>query len=257
MVAWVIFVMISGLGVRLFGLRWDFQTVAELGESFGVLGAIMAGIAVYFTWEALTDERAETTRLRKREADRDDADRLRDLAREARIDEERLRDKELTFFRMLELRREILNDAQVDGHRGIRAFQSLYYGYQKIMKDMDRTDSSESIKFGQKYAEYQQKFSYFLDHYFRFSYHILRFVNESFSYERAYQYVRILRAQLSSAEQFNIALNAIYGAGKDKMLPLINKYGLIHNMPDGDAALILGFNAGLEEGAFASHASEG
>ena len=41
-IAWTIFVMVSGVGIHLFGLSWNFQAVAELGEAFGVLAAVMA-----------------------------------------------------------------------------------------------------------------------------------------------------------------------------------------------------------------------
>jgi len=239
-VAWVLLIILSGLGVRVGG-PWDFEVVAHLGEAFGGLSALMAGLAAYFTLQALNDERAETKRLRAREARRDKADAERDLQQNTRISEERLRDLELTYFRMLEFRREILDDVQIGDLAGIKAFRNLKNSYNNL---------EQSEQFRDRYLTQYNNFDAVLGHYFRFTYHLIKFANESFDFPKAYSYVRMLRAQLSSGEQFLIALNAIFGEGKEKMLPLINRYGLLHNMPEADKARLIAFQAGLEPTAF-------
>jgi Putative phage abortive infection protein len=223
--AWLTLVVISGQGVRLFGWTWDFQTVGQLGDSFGALSAVMASLAAIFTLQALQDERAETKRLRDREKARDAA--------------ERERDHELTFFRMLDLRREILADADFSDFTATR--------FNFVVKAEDRE------KFQETYKNYQNGIGIYIDHYFRFTYHILKFVDSAFEFPRAYFYSRLLRAQLSSGEQFMIAMNALFGAGRDKMLPLIEKYGFLHTMSDGDRDLLLKLDAGLDRSAFESH----
>ena len=235
------FIVVSGTGYRLGGWGWDFETVAQLGEAFGGLSALMAGLAAYFTLQALQDERAETKLLRARDARRDALDAERDRVQRLRVEEERLRDLELTFFRMLELRRDILTDVKIGVPIGIAAFKSLRSGYNGF------------VNIGQYKNQYTANYTNFdtvLGHYFRFTYHIMKFAKESFDFGKAYFYIRILRAQLSSGEQFMIALNAMFGGGQDKMLPLINEFGLLHNMPEGDKERLIALNAGLEQSAF-------
>lgn len=244
--AWLAFVLASGTGLHLFGWTWDFETVGQLGDAFGGLSAFMASLAAMFTLQALNDERLEARRLRAREEERDAVEVERDRTQQQRISEERRRDLELTYFRMLELRRDILSDVQIGPAAGVSAFRNLESVYSQL---------AHSAQFYGQYQSHYQNFDHVLGHYFRFTYHIVRYLDESFDFERAYFYVRILRAQLSSGEQFMIALNAIYGEGKDKMLPLINKYSLLHTMPEEDKARLIALGVDLQHSAFNSPGS--
>lgn len=239
--AWLAFVVASGAGVRLFGWSWNFETVGQLGDAFGGLSAFMASLAALFTLQALSDERAETRRLREREEARDAVESDRDGQQQERVKEERLRDLELTYFRMLDLRREILDDVQIGEMKGLAAFRPLKHGYHNL---------TEGHQFKARYEAQYVNFDHVLGHYFRFTYHAIKYVDEVFDFERAYAYVRLLRAQLSSSEQFIICVNALFGEGREKMLPLINKYSLLHNMPQEDKARFIGFGEGLEPTAF-------
>lgn len=72
-----------------------------------------------------------------------------------------------------------------------------------------------------------------LGHYFRFTYHIVKFANDSFG-SAAYKYVRLLRAQLSNAELVLIALNCAHGEGADKFARWVERYSLLHNIDESD-----------------------
>ncbi|MEG0890017.1 MAG: putative phage abortive infection protein [Bacteroides sp.] len=75
--------------------------------------------------------------------------------------------------------------------------------------------------------------SYF-DHYFRHLYRIVKFVDESpllaGGFDDKYQYVSMVRAQLSRHELVWLFYNGLSNNGKDKFKPLIEKYSLLKNL---------------------------
>ncbi|MEG1401261.1 putative phage abortive infection protein [Bacteroides sp.] len=75
--------------------------------------------------------------------------------------------------------------------------------------------------------------SYF-DHYFRHLYRIVKFVDESpllaGGFDDKYQYVSMIRAQLSRYELVWLFYNGLSNYGKDKFKPLIEKYSLLKNL---------------------------
>lgn len=280
--AWAVFVAMSGLGFSVGGPIWNFEAVGQLGDSFGSFSALMASLAAMFTLRALLDERAETRRLRraeeqreienekhreelaKREAAREEREqrlaelevrreelelkraemeRGRDEAGKLRDAQERDRDRELTFFRMLELRRDILSGIKYSDHYGVAAFNSWMNSLRNVAEKRKTYD--HIIKYNHNS----------LDHYFRFTYHILRFLADNFSFEKGYVYARILRAQLSNGEQLLIGLNSIYGDGRDKMLPLINAYGLLHTISEPEKVMLHSLGGGELAEAFESPSS--
>lgn len=74
----------------------------------------------------------------------------------------------------------------------------------------------------------------YIGHYFRNMYHIVRFVDETpnsvLSDEEKYNYVRLLRAQLSSFELVLLFYDVMVGEGYSKFRPLIEKYHLLENL---------------------------
>lgn len=80
-----------------------------------------------------------------------------------------------------------------------------------------------------------------IGHYFRVIYNILKYVNDfdkndendeklKFSYKRKKFYTNILRAQLSEHELNLLFYNSISIYGKEKMLPLVEKYELLKHL---------------------------
>jgi len=98
--AWLIGVLASGSGYNPLGVDWNFERTSQFGDSFGGFSALMAGSAAVFSYLAFTATRDENTRLRNRDAERDIADRLRD--------------SELSFFRLCELRQKIVADMAIE-----------------------------------------------------------------------------------------------------------------------------------------------
>jgi hypothetical protein len=232
---WWLFVIASGGGLRILG-PWDFSVTGQLGDSFGILSSLMASFAAIFTYQTLTETRrqaelaeeesaearAATTRAEMRaKTEKFDSDR--------RLEEQRSRDlhrdNEQTFFKLIELRNRVLSELRV-GKSDIRGSDAAAYFVGQI-RDYGAIDS---VAYRNVYNDNEND----LGHYFRTTYHVVRFADERFNNDDAYFYIRLLRAQLSNAELTLIALNCRYGEGREKFGPLVVKYALLHNVSRND-----------------------
>lgn len=155
-----------------------FVTTGQLGDSFGVAGAVMSAIAAIYALKAFQHARAE--------------------AEQAAVSQ-RLRDDELTVFRMLETRRQIIGSFEFSGAKGLAAIQDF--------SEKVREDTLPYFVGGNWGAWlpsiYKKRFEdiaiQHLWHYFRFTYHLVRFIDERFKDpDVAYGYVRMLRRQIAS-----------------------------------------------------------
>jgi Putative phage abortive infection protein len=205
---WAIVVGLSGNGNNWFGMEWDFERTGQLGDSFGVIGALMASLAAYFTFQALTDEKAETAKLRDREFKRDRS--------------ERRNQAENTLFRMFDLRISILDD--------IRKRDVIENSYRRLTSGnlsglFGPVDTTESIL---------QALVPEIGHYLRFTYHIIKYICDNFEKNDRYQYVRLLRAQLSNSEQVIIAFNCAHGEGRGQFHAWVEEFSLLHNLDVSD-----------------------
>lgn len=81
-----------------------------------------------------------------------------------------------------------------------------------------------------------------LSQYFRHLFQLVNFIDEKsiLSYNEKYQYIKLLRAQLSNQEQVILAFNVLSNIGSvwendklDDNKKLITKYNLIKNIPEG------------------------
>ena len=237
---WWIFVGLSGHGV---GWHWDFEATGQLGDSFGILSALMASMAAIFTYQTLVDTRrqasnaeaeAETQRkaaaVARAEAAADRA--AAELRNSARDQAQFRRDSERTYFGLLNLRYQVLADLKTgkgDNQQvGTDAAASMLKRVgPSHYANLDTFTYSEGYKY--MYSIYSND----LGHYFRFTYHIVKFAKDNFG-SSAYQYVRLLRAQLSNAEIVLIALNCAHGEGREKFLKWVEMYSLLHNIDPKD-----------------------
>ena len=71
-----------------------------------------------------------------------------------------------------------------------------------------------------------------LDHYFRYFYRILRYIDDSklIDEEQKYRYACVLRAHLSSYELLVLHYNGLSKVGCDKLKPLMEKYSMLNNI---------------------------
>lgn len=72
----------------------------------------------------------------------------------------------------------------------------------------------------------------YLDHYFRYFYRILRYIDDSklIDDEQKYRYACVLRAHLSSYELLILHYNGLASVGFAKLKPLLEKYSMLNNI---------------------------
>ncbi|MEG8041306.1 putative phage abortive infection protein [Sphingomonas sp. LR59] len=238
---WGLAVLASGAGFNPLNLALNFERIGQLGDAFGVVGAAMATAAAVFTWDTLSLEREETARLRIREAKRDGEDLVRmdaELKRQSDRDlSQRKTAAESTFFRLLDSRLTLLDNVQITfsdasdyllkdtkytGTAAISKFLLEYSSKRELRAD-GLSSHEDRIR-----AAFERHFDA-LGHYFRFTYSIIQFADTKFGKD-AYEYVRILRAQLSDSEQLIIALNCLFGHGQGSFKQFTEKFALLNNV---------------------------
>ena len=226
---WIAIIVASGLGWNPFGVAWNFENSGSFGDSFGPLGAIMAGFAALAAFATLQEQSKQFERIIEREEAEDtrraDQDASTERQRRLRQASESRQLFEQTFFKMLEALREIVKEIDVgtgENRKQSRdAFQAL------VSKLRRRISSSPDLC--ATWLQLANEYKNDLNHYFRFLYHIVVYVDLQESVDR-YSYVRLLRASLSEAELVLLALNCSVGEGVEKFKPLIEKYALLHNL---------------------------
>mgnify|MGYP000182746641 CR=1 FL=1 len=124
------------------------------------------------------------------------------------------------------------------------------YNWRKTKNIEDNNEFSETINnYHNRYIKYYGGHQFRLGHYYRHLFQVVKYVNKQLNidYQTKYDYVKILRAQLSTYEQAVLFLNSLSKMGsvwelnpeidetlKDfnkKDFELITKYNLIKNVP--------------------------
>lgn len=209
-VGWSIIVWQSGLGWNPSGEAWDFESTGQLGDSFGVVGALMGSTAALFAMLTYIESRSQNESLTQREA--------------RRANEEH-------FFRLLDARLSIVSGTSIGPAGKLKVGQEAFESMAKSFTG--RWSGFSPSEAGEHYASKYDSRKGELGHYFRTTYHILKFVDERFGPD-AYHYARLLRAQWSNNEQILIALNCAFGEGSVRFKPLIEKYAMLHNLHESD-----------------------
>lgn len=126
----------------------------------------------------------------------------------------------------------------------------LIYNWRKTKKIPDDSEFSDIVNgYHNRYIKYYGGHQFRLGHYYRHLYQTVKFINTSknISYKEKYDYIKTLRAQLSTYEQAMLFLNSLSKMGNTweispevdaelKTLAkhdfeLITKYNLIKNLP--------------------------
>lgn len=216
---WAAVVLISGAGVNVFSLDWDFENTGQFGDSFGSLSALMASIAALSAIATFREQQRELERLRQK-----------DVADEIRIARSQF---ERTFFQLLDSLRAIVSQIDIIGTGSTKVAHDAFKAiWEVFLRDRQRL-ASDQIAW-QRTAE---RYANDLNHYFRFLYHLITYVDRS-SVDDKYFYVKLVRASLSDAELVLIALNCGYGEGRPKFKPLVERYSLLHNMSEAQRSML-------------------
>jgi hypothetical protein len=218
---WMALLIVAAWAALVYGAakHWPtglkFENTGQFGDSFGVVSAVMSAIAAIYALKAFQQAKSE--------------------AEQAAVSQ-RLRDDELTVFRMLETRRQIIASFEFSGAKGLAAIQAFAEQVREDTLPHFLGGNWGAWLPGVYKARFEDTAIQHLWHYFRFTYHLVRFIDERFKDpDVAYGYVRMLRAELSDAEQQAIALNGLYFGTKPedrRFKPLIERYALLHNISD-------------------------
>lgn len=227
---WAAIVVFSGAGWNPLGIPWSFANSGAFGDSFGPLSAIMAGLAAFAAFEALSEQRLELRRLRDRE-------KSEDLRREKLSRQQRQADRvkqrserrmlfEGTFFNLLGYFRDIAKetDIGIGEHR-----KTSTDAFQRMCTNLVNSYSRSGKDLGVAWGSTIQLHKNDLNHYFRTLYHLISYAEDEKEVD-SYFYVRLVRALLSEAELVLLFANCAVGEGKEKFRPLVIKYALLHNV---------------------------
>lgn len=193
---------------------WDYSFTGQFGDSFGVIGAVMASGAAYFAFRTYRETREANATL---EADRAD---------------ERKRAAEPSYLNLLERRYSALDRVRMnenDAEWSLTWLVKASYGpgapTATVLENYNRSvDRVKNI--GQ---------------YLRFMYHIVSYADRHFEggissgrpavrTDLAYEYIRLFRSQLTDDEILLIAINANTDRGAG-WRAYIERYALLHNLP--------------------------
>lgn len=237
MVCWAWIVWRSGQGWNPSGIAWDFENTAQLGDSFGVLSSIMAAIAAYFAFRTYQSARDDIARLEQRAA-------------------------EPSYLNLLERRFDVLDRVRLSR---MRITMQSTEGFERLgqnaldwivmrLRKPDKSQRPLSARYSKEISGVSG-----LSNLYRFTYHIISYADRQFGQtassepitkdDPAYQYIRLLRAQMSDSELVLVALNCAFGPGHEKFKPLIERYALLHNMNPSDRTLF-GLDDKFEPEAF-------
>ena len=210
--AWALFVLCWSGSFAAGTSHWGMEQFGQFGDSFGLPNAVMVSVAALFTWQALQHDRQQSNQTSAEE----------------------------TFFRLLETRSRLLNQVEYNEKIGVEAFA--------LMQEAILGDGIPSV--AGHYEHLHREASNVLHTYYRITYHALTLIRDRFDAERGYGFAQILRAELSSPEQFLIGVNAAWRY--PKMLKLVENFSLLHTMPMHDWVVIKAVFPAVDESAWKS-----
>ena len=227
---------------------------ALFGDSFGAVNALISAFAFAGVIVAIVIQRNELRLQRKDlELQRNEFSTQNQTLQLQRF--------ENTFFNMLSLQQQIVNDLfysgkdkiwlQKDTEYGvageevidsvvIKGRELFFFSFRKIGHYLTMDDGEKKSVLGMaNYLHFKGIKNYdnsytpsFFDHYFRHLYTIIKFVDKSdfLSFDEKYKYTTMVRATLSRYELVWLYYNGLSFVGRRKFKRLIEKYSLLKNI---------------------------
>ena len=255
---YTLLIIFSIIVIILYAVSWylidiiiiDVNERGQFGDQFGAVNALFSGLAfagliftIILQKKELALQREELTDTRKE---------LKGQKKQMEIQNETLKVQrfENTFFQMLSQFQIIVNNITysykdmsgdvhiVNGREGfhdsfeVAVHQLNIEDWNPINLNRPFVGMRDVIKtYGYKGYMESHSPTYF-DHYFRFLYRILKFVETSplvTDYDEEYKYTCMLRAMLSRYELVWLYYNGL-SYGKEKLKPLIERYAMLNNL---------------------------
>lgn len=236
------------------------ESAGLFGDSFGAVNALISALAFAGVIVTFHLQRKELDLQRQElRAQREEFTQQNKTLKLQRF--------ENTFFHMMELQQQIVNDLfiKVSGRESVWEDSPLGGGRDNKEVIVDNSVRGRQVfsyifkhkKYAYKYAGvfnsivekgldgYEETpYLSLLDHYFRHLYTILRYVDETdafnlndegnedveYAYKQKYHYTTIVRSTLSRFELLVLYYNGLSIYGREKLKPLIEKYTLLNNL---------------------------
>ena len=217
----------------LWGEWFHFNETGQVGDTIGgIISPFIAILAAWLTYKAFIIQYEANEQLKK---------------------DSKIASFENTFFQMLQMQQMITNNLFLRGIfytrdassplRELKGREIFSFIYEMVDDDKMQFLNGSVIQGGIKdniahlgvdFFSKTDNLS-FLDHYFRHLYRIIKFVDDTTIIEsktKKYEYICILRAQLSDYELGFLFYNCLSDNGREKFKPLIEKYALFNNLRD-------------------------
>lgn len=220
----------------------------QFGDQFGAVNALFSGLAFAGLIITILQQRKDLYYQRK-ELEQTNQEMARQTKEfDAQNKTLKRQQFENSFFELLRILQTLVNDLQIKieficsneceikSLHGREIFQELFTKREKkaivfpscYLPSILEKAESEEFDFIANSKGY-----YFLYHYFRFVYRILKFVDDSRELEtdaERYLYIAFLRSTFSNYEIATLFYNGLSCLGKDKFKPLAEKYALFDNI---------------------------
>ena len=222
----------------------------QFGDKFGAVNALFSGFAfagliftIYLQKKELALQREELTQTR--EELKGQKEQLEEQNKTLKIQR-----FENTYFQMLNQFQEIVNNISysyidiLEEHHTVKGREVFLDSFEVAIHKTKLQDWNP-LHINHKYVGmrdvikslgdegyYESITPTYFDHYFRFLYRILKFVETSplvTDFEEEYEYTCMLRAMLSRYELVWLYYNGL-SYGKDKLKPLIERYAMLNNL---------------------------
>ena len=218
-----------------------FNETGPIGDTFGgILGPFVAILAAWLTYKAFLMQYEANLQIKKdSEISRFETNFFQLLTLQQKITED------------LILYTEVVDEDRYGDGRILPLKHVMLRGREAIRQIYEKGTSENRLKFGSIYITYggvlhnieTQGYNYmaknddlsFLDNYFRHMYRIVKYVDETPSLHtlsERYDYICLLRAQLSDYELGLVFYNCLSDNGIEKFKPLAEKYALFNNIRD-------------------------
>ncbi|MDY6371733.1 MAG: putative phage abortive infection protein [Bacteroidales bacterium] len=252
----VIIVCVAYFLFFYFVVHVNMEKRGQFGDMFGFIGALFSGLAFAGLIVTMLQQRedlqnqkdeiklqrqdleAQTEALKLQKEEIAQTNKELELQRKEMVEQNKtiiLQRFENTFFNMLELQQTIVNELRYElvnvEYKGRNVLSIIYKQIQRSVYDDKQLKPDDSIgKYLQCYYAYVSNGN--LDHYFRHLYRIIKFVDESrcLTNVEKYNYLCLLRAQLSKDELLMLFYNGLSDYGNEKFKPLIEKYAIFKNI---------------------------
>ncbi len=239
--------------IELRDLPYDQRS--SLGDMFGTVNALFSGLAFAGIIFTILLQRKELSFQRKE---------LRETRAEFVIQNKNLKIQrfENTFFNLLELHNQIVNDMDYKKQIGdrINSDQTRTVKGRAVFKDRFKKFNAkikQESDINKLYLDFFEQRKAAFGHYLRNLYQIFKMIHETefisaselnidisnednkhkydlCNYIQRYRYTSIVRAQLSDYELLLLFYNCLSDNGVEKFKPLVEEYAILKNLPQKD-----------------------